>query len=94
MICYFAYDIKDNRIRKKVIESIQNLGFVRIQKSIFLGDIDKKKYLSLQITIGNIIDFQEDSILIFPQCQEDFHESIFLSKNDSQKRFLSSFLFF
>lgn len=92
MICFVAYDIKNNKNRSSLIKELQNIGFVRVQKSLFLGDISSKNYLSLQFFIGKTINFQEDSVYIFPQCMEDFHDTIFLSKNDSHKRFTSEFL--
>ncbi|MGL6099993.1 MAG: CRISPR-associated endonuclease Cas2 [Fusobacteriaceae bacterium] len=92
MICFIAYDIKDNRIRARLIRQFQNLGFTRVQKSLFLGDVSAKNYITLQFFIGKTIDFENDSIYIFPQCIEDFHNTVFLSKNDSHKRITSEFL--
>lgn len=89
MIYFIAYDIREDKVRNRLIKKIQELGFVRIQKSLFLGDIQVKTLLSLEVFIGDLLSFNEDSIYLFPQCLEDFHNTIFISKLENQKRFIS-----
>lgn len=92
MIYFIAYDIKENKTRNKLIQRIQELGFVRIQKSLFLGDISFRTFLSLEVFTGSLLSLDKDSIYIFPQCLEDFHNTIFISKMENQKKLVSELI--
>mgnify|MGYP003732734347 CR=1 FL=1 len=43
-----------------------------MQKSAFLGKINKNQMDELQIMIEDIIDSDVDSVYIFPMCEDDF----------------------
>lgn len=73
-----SYDISNGKIRKEFSDFLKSEGFIRIQKSVFLGKINKKyMYKSLR-TWTEKLDKVEDSIIIFPICEVDFEESYFL----------------
>lgn len=73
-----SYDISNGKIRKEFSDFLKSEGFIRIQKSVFLGKINKKyMYKSLR-TWTEKLDKVDDSIIIFPLCEEDFEESYFL----------------
>ena len=38
------YDIADDKIRRKAIKICKNVGLYRVQKSIFLGDIEENDF--------------------------------------------------
>jgi len=43
-----------------------------VQKSVFLGDIEKNSIDELFLQSEEIIDKETDSVYIFPMCKEDF----------------------
>ena len=41
MMTWFIYDITDDRTRRELIKIAQKHGLYRVQKSVFLGNIEK-----------------------------------------------------
>jgi len=41
MFVWVAYDISDNNLRTRIADHCKDLGLVRFQKSIFLGESDR-----------------------------------------------------
>ena len=41
MMTWFIYDITDDRNRRELIKIAQKHGLYRVQKSVFLGNIEK-----------------------------------------------------
>ena len=41
MLVWFIYDISDDRARRKIIKIALRAGLYRVQKSVFLGNIEK-----------------------------------------------------
>lgn len=78
------YDIKDNKIRNKLIKFLRNLGFLRIQKSVFLGDISKNIFDILEDNISKIINIHFDSIYIFSISENEYKKCIFMDKRKIQ----------
>lgn len=73
-----SYDISVGKIRKEFSDFLKSEGFIRIQKSVFLGKINKKyMYKRFRDWIEKI-DKIEDSIIVFSLCDLDFKESYFL----------------
>ena len=72
MIVWAIYDISDNKIRSKVSRFCKNKGLYRVQKSVFLGDLNKNEIDELALQSKDIIDEKTDSVYIFPMCEEDF----------------------
>ncbi len=72
MLVWYIYDISEDRIRKKLSDKAIEQGLYRVQKSVFLGNIDNNLLDELVVFAEDIIDPDEDSIYVFPMCQEDF----------------------
>jgi CRISPR-associated protein Cas2 len=72
MYAWLIYDITDNKNRNKVIKSAQKKGLHRVQKSVFLGTINKNKFDELKMECEEIIDEETDSVYLFPLCEKDF----------------------
>ena len=41
MLVWVIYDISENRIRSRVAKLCKNYGLFRVQKSAFLGDLNR-----------------------------------------------------
>lgn len=73
-----SYDISDDKIRNELSNFLKSEGFIRIQKSVFLGGINKKYMYKKFKELSERIDKIKDSIIIFPLCNIDFQNSYFL----------------
>ena len=78
MMTWFIYDITDDRKRKDVIRIAQHYGLYRVQKSVFLGNIEKEKLDKIIIESKKAINLNEDSLYIFPVCDADYKKATLL----------------
>lgn len=62
-----AYDISDDRIRRKTRRALSNHG-TRVQYSIFECFLDGREKLALQVQLAGLIE-QGDSIRWYPLCK-------------------------
>jgi CRISPR-associated protein Cas2 len=74
MLTWLIYDISENRMRNKIVKLCKNAGLYRVQKSVFLGNIEKNRLDELYLECQAYIDNTTDSLYIFPMCDEDFQK--------------------
>ncbi|MEW6676221.1 MAG: CRISPR-associated endonuclease Cas2 [Nitrospirota bacterium] len=72
MLVWVVYDIVENKIRTKVAKACKGYGLYRVQKSAFLGDINRSQIDELVLRCKEITDEEKDSVYVFPMCEEDF----------------------
>ncbi len=72
MLVWVIYDIAENSTRKKVSDRCKDYGLYRVQKSVFLGDLNTNQRDSLAIECEELIDVNIDSVYIFPMDEESF----------------------
>lgn len=72
MITWVIYDISDDKKRNKVSKICKEYGLYRVQKSAFLGDINKNQKDELLLRCKEITDGETDSVYVFPMCDDDF----------------------
>ncbi len=72
MLVWVIYDITDTKLRTRVSKSCKNYGLYRVQKSVFLGTLNKNEIDELAIFCEDTIDDDSDSVYIFPMCEDDF----------------------
>lgn len=75
-----AYDIIETKTRNKIIEILFDFGFERVQNSIFIGEINKKKLKKIINLSEKLINRKEDSLYFFNLNKEEFNKSEFLGK--------------
>ena len=80
MLVWVIYDITDDRIRNKISKICKNYGLYRVQKSAFLGNLNKNDSDSLTLECDENIDPDIDSVYIFPMCNDCFQKIILLGK--------------
>jgi CRISPR-associated protein Cas2 len=68
MIFFVMYDISSNKVRSQVVKYLIEKGCVRVQRSIFLADLDTKIYNEIKEDLAMVQEAyeNEDSILIVP----------------------------
>lgn len=71
-LVWIIYDITNDRARTKVAKRCKEAGIYRVQKSVFLGTIERNRLDELLMRIEDLIDKATDSVYAFPLCQPDF----------------------
>ena len=88
MLVWFIYDISDNKVRRNIIKIAQGSGLYRVQKSVFLGNIDKNTMDSAVLQSEELMDKKTDSLYVFPMCKQDF-QSVILKGQAFDKKLVS-----
>lgn len=68
------YDITENKPRQKVSDRCKNYGLYRVQKSVFLGDLNSNDRDSLAVECEELVDTERDSVYIFPMDEQSFQK--------------------
>ncbi len=71
MLVRMIYDISDDRIRGKVAKICKGYGLYRVQKSAFLGDLNRNETESIALECEELIE-EADSVFVFPLCDDCF----------------------
>ncbi len=93
MLTIVTYDISDNTARSYFIKKLQSYGFYRIQKSVFAGYITVDDRLNLADEIEAFLSSDNDSIIIFPICNNCkssilYDGEVNMPENDLSYRFI------
>ncbi|MDY6822298.1 MAG: CRISPR-associated endonuclease Cas2 [Thermodesulfobacteriota bacterium] len=72
VLTWIIYDIVENRPRTRLAKICKQFGLQRVQKSVFLGKLESNRFDELTQQCLDLIDENQDSVYIFPFCQEDF----------------------
>lgn len=80
MLAWVFYDIVKDKTRNKVAKACEEAGIYRVQKSVFVGKLNKAQKRELQTYIEDQICEDTDSVYIFPMCKEDFSNCALLGQ--------------
>jgi len=72
ILIWVLYDISDDKKRNRVAKYCKKAGLLRVQKSAFLGKLEKSRFDELSEQCKEIINEDEDSLYLFPFCEDDF----------------------
>src|SRR5713226_5229096 len=72
MLTFVVYDISKNRTRTKIAKRCLDFGLYRVQKSVFLGDIESNRVEEIVLASKELMNEETDSVYVFPLCREDF----------------------
>jgi CRISPR-associated protein Cas2 len=84
-LVWVIYDITEDKIRNRVAKVCKDKGLYRVQKSAFLGTINRNQLDELSMFCDGIIDQDTDSVYIFPMCKDDFRRVILLGQAFDKK---------
>ncbi|MGD9489465.1 MAG: CRISPR-associated endonuclease Cas2 [Calditrichaceae bacterium] len=84
-LVWVIYDIKKNKIRTKIAKSSLEAGLYRVQKSVFLGAINKTRLDELILQVGDLLEPETDSVYIFPLCEADFKKAVLMGQAFDEK---------
>ncbi|MDD1703229.1 MAG: CRISPR-associated endonuclease Cas2 [Methanoregula sp.] len=71
---WVVYDIAKNRARSHVSRICQDKGLYRVQKSVFLGNLNANERDSLALECEQEIDPKVDSVYVFPMDDDSFRK--------------------
>ena len=68
MLFFVMYDIESNKVRSQIVKYLIKKGCVRVQKSIFLADLESSVYEEIRNDLAEVQAAydNQDSILIVP----------------------------
>jgi len=72
MLTWVVYDISKNRTRTKIAKRCLDFGLYRVQKSVFLGDLESNRVAEILLFSRELLNLATDSVCVFPMCREDF----------------------
>ncbi|MDK2917658.1 MAG: CRISPR-associated protein Cas2 [Candidatus Petromonas sp.] len=75
MLVWVIYDIEKNKTRNKVARECKNAGLYRVQKSVFLGDIDNNTFDEIKLKFEDLIDLDKDSVYVFPMSKSELRKA-------------------
>ena len=69
------YDIADDKIRRKAIKICKNVGLYRVQKSIFLCDIEENDFDEVKLRLEDTVDLKNDSVYVFTMSKKELNKA-------------------
>ncbi len=72
MMVWVIYDIAKDKTRNKIAKACKEIGLYRVQKSVFLGNLNNNQIDEVYLRSKELINEEEDSVYIFPFCNDDF----------------------
>lgn len=75
MLYWVMYDISNNKNRNNAVKACKNKGLYRVQKSIFLGTLNKNQKDELKLIMESLVDLDTDSVYIFPSTSEFLYDT-------------------
>ena len=85
-----AYDISDDKARRRVHKTLKNNGYWK-QNSVFELDLSQEELKELKFKLTDIINIQEDNLKFYPICSSCDSKIIEVGKrkdNISDKKLL------
>lgn len=74
MVTWVVYDIVKTSARSKISRACIRSGLYRVQKSVFLGNLNRNDIDELALQCSELINKEIDSVYIFPMCDDDFRK--------------------
>ena len=83
MVFFVMYDIEDDKVRTKISKFLIQEGCLRVQKSIFMAELNKSDYERLARTLKEVNEVydNEDSIMLVPVSPEQLNAMRVIGKN-------------
>jgi CRISPR-associated protein Cas2 len=69
---YAIYDITDDSTRSDIVQILKNIGFVRIQKSVFCGNLTSQQRKDIIEMVKITIRVDSDSFYLILACKQCF----------------------
>ena len=75
MLCFIMYDIEDNKIRTHIGKYLLRKGCIRVQRSVFIGNVTAAVYKEMSNTLAEVNDLYDnhDSIFFLPIGEDNLN---------------------
>ncbi len=84
-LVWILYDVVENKPRSRIARLCKEAGLYRVQKSVFLGTIERNRIDELRLAIEAWSNDEIDSVYIFPMCEQDFKKVVLLGQAFDRK---------
>jgi CRISPR-associated protein Cas2 len=83
MLFFVMYDIESNKVRNQIVKYLIRKGCFRVQKSIFLADLEHAVYQEIKDDLADVQACyeNEDSILVVPISTDYLQAMRIIGKN-------------
>jgi CRISPR-associated protein Cas2 len=83
MLFFVMYDIESNKVRNQVVKYLLRKGCMRVQKSIFIADLEHAVYQEIRSDLTEVQACyeNEDSILVVPISTDYLQAMKIIGKN-------------
>lgn len=73
MLFFVMYDIESNKVRRYIAKYLERLGCHRIQRSIFVADLDRGTYAQIKSDLAEVQSLydNDDSIIVCPVSTDE-----------------------
>ena len=86
MMTWVIYDISKDRTRTKIADRCLDFGLLRVQKSVFLGEIPPNRVDEIIQFSQELLNLETDAVYVFPMCREDFSKVQIVGQGFDKKR--------
>lgn len=80
MLTWVVYDVSATPKRTKIAKACKEAGLYRVQKSVFLGNLERSQMDSLALQCKELMALEQDSLYMFPMCEDDFKKVTLLGQ--------------
>lgn len=88
-----SYDVSNDKVRRLVSDYLKNIGFVRIQKSVFLGEVKLEIYEKMTSYIDTLINKKSDSICCIPISKNNYYNILSMGNLGNYKIYEEEILY-
>ncbi len=86
------YDIVDDKVRNNIVEILQNNMFIRIQNSVFIGQVRYEKIVNLKKVLRKNINIVQDKICILIICEKCYKKGKYINTKNLNEMLKSYFI--
>lgn len=85
VLFFVMYDIENNKVRRYIVKYLEKQGCSRVQKSVFLADLEPEKFNAIKKDLANVQQAydNDDSILVVPISTDYLKAMNVIGKNIS-----------
>lgn len=80
MLIWVMYDIADPRRLNRCAKICLQSGIYRVQKSVYVGELNKNQIDELRLRLQEEMDLEDDSIYMFPMLRESWDKANLMGK--------------
>ena len=80
MLIWVMYDICEPKRLNHMAKVCLRAGVYRVQKSVYVGNLDKNQIDQLRLHLRELMDPKHDSVYLFPMNRENFDKANLMGK--------------